>query len=162
MNGTKDGEASDPTLPLLTPKQQAFVDALIEGKTASDAYREAYNCETMSKAAVSVEASRLRRSPKISLWLRHFQRVGMDAAGITVEAHLAELARARELAIAHGQISAGVQAEHYRGKAVGLYEERLRLTSGPSDEELLNSIEETLGKDMAEEIGAALGYGGKQ
>jgi phage terminase small subunit len=82
MNGTKDGEASDPTLPLLTPKQQAFVDALIEGKTASDAYREAYNCETMSKAAVSVEASRLRRSPKISLWLRHFQRVGMDAAGI--------------------------------------------------------------------------------
>jgi hypothetical protein len=67
-----------------------------------------------------------------------------------------------ELAIAHGQISAGVQAEHYRGKAVGLYEERLRLTSGPSDEELLKSIEETLGKDMAEEIGAALGYGGKQ
>ena len=86
----------------------------------------------------------------------------MDAAGITVEADLAELARARELAIAHGQISAGVQAEHYRGKAVGLYEERVRLTSVPSDEELLKSIEETLGKDMAEEIGAALGYGGKQ
>ena len=83
MNGTKDGDVSDPTLPLLTSKQQTFVNALLESKTASDAYREAYNCGAMSKAAVSVEASRLRRSPKISLWLRHFQRVGMDAAGIT-------------------------------------------------------------------------------
>lgn len=57
----------------------------------------------------------------------------MDAARITMEAHLSELARARELAYANGQISAAVQAEHYRGKAVGLYEEQLRLTSGPSD-----------------------------
>jgi hypothetical protein len=54
----------------------------------------------------------------------------------TVEAHLT-LARARELALAHGQISAGVQAEHYRGKAAGLYEDRIRLESGPSDNVLL-------------------------
>jgi hypothetical protein len=33
-----------------------------------------------------------------------------------METHLAELARVREEAITHGQISAGVQAEHYRGK----------------------------------------------
>ena len=35
-------------LPTLTPKQTAFVNALLQGKTASDAYREAYNCENMS------------------------------------------------------------------------------------------------------------------
>ena len=67
-------------LPTLTPKQTAFVNALLQGKTASDAYREAYNCEKMSQGAISVEASRLRRSPKISLWLRHFQRIGLDAS----------------------------------------------------------------------------------
>ena len=81
----------------------------------------------------------------------------MDAAGITVEAHLAELARARELAIAHGQIAAGVQAEHYRGKAAGLYEDRLRLTSGPSDAELVKAIEDLFGEETAAAIGAALG-----
>ncbi|MGZ8399930.1 MAG: hypothetical protein ACXWVI_01320 [Methyloceanibacter sp.] len=74
-----------------------------------------------------------------------------------MESHLAELARARELAIAHGQISAAVQAEHYRGKAAGLYEDRLRLASGPSDFELIKAIEDILGKELAEEIATALG-----
>ena len=74
-----------------------------------------------------------------------------------MESHLAELARARELAIGHGQISAGVQAEHYRGKAAGLYEDRLRLAGGPSDFELIKAIADTLGKELAEEIATALG-----
>jgi phage terminase small subunit len=88
-------------LPTLTPKQTAFVSALLEGKTAADAYRSAYNCENMSPGAIAVEASRLRRCPKISLCLRHYQRIGFDQARITAENHLAELARAREEAIAH-------------------------------------------------------------
>jgi hypothetical protein len=92
--------------------------------------------------------------------LRHYQRIGFDQARITAENHLAELARARELALAHGQISAGVQAEHYRGKAAGLYEDRLRLTLSTSDVELLKALEELLGKDTAEAIGAALGSWG--
>src|SRR5262245_12954039 len=109
-------------LPTLTPKQTAFVSALLEGKSASDAYREAYKCESMSKGAIAVEASRLRRSPKIALHLRHYQRIGLEAGLVTFVGHLSELARSRELAITHGQLAASVQAEHYRGKAAGLYE----------------------------------------
>ena len=92
-------------LPTLTPKQTAFVNALLEGRTASDAYREAYNCENMSRGAVWVEASRLRANTKVALWLRHFQRIGMDAARITMESHLAELARTREFAIATARLA---------------------------------------------------------
>ena len=92
----------------------------------------------------------------MALWLRHFQRIGMDTARVTIEAHLAELARARELALSHGQISAGVQAEHYRGRAAGLYEERLRLAGGASDLELVKAIEDALGRELAEEIATAL------
>ena len=99
MSIKTDNDGPGDELPLLTPKQTAFVDALLRGKTASDAYREAYNCESMSQGAIWVEASRLRRSPKISLWLRHYQRIGADAARMTMKSHLAELARARELAI---------------------------------------------------------------
>jgi hypothetical protein len=144
-------------LPTLTPKQTAFINAVLQGKTAADAYRDSYNCKAMSKAAVSVEASRLRRSPKISLWLRHFQRLGIDAALVTMEAHLAELARAREEAIAHGQISAGVQAEHYRGKAAGLYEEQLSLKSAMSDADLVKAVEQLFDKETTRTISAALG-----
>ena len=73
-----------------------------------------------------------------------------------MEEHLAELARTRELAIGHGQIAAGVQAEHYRGKAVGLYNDRLRLAVEPSDTELIKAIKELLGEETAEAISAAL------
>ena len=144
-------------LPTLTAKQTAFVTGLLEGKTASDAYRIAYNCENMSHGAVWVEASRLRRSPKIALWLRHFQRIGMDSACITIEAHLAELARARELALALGQAAAAVQAEHYRGKAVGLYEDRLRVSASISDADLVEAIDNLLGAEIAKAIGTKLG-----
>jgi hypothetical protein len=75
-----------------------------------------------------------------------------------MEEHLAELARTRELAIGNGQIAAGVQAEHYRGKAAGLYQDRVRLTLEPSDAELIEAIKELLGEETAEAISAALGF----
>ena len=110
----------------------------------------------MCDAAIWVEASRLRRNTKVSLWLRYFQRIGLDAARITMEGHLGELARAREFGLAHGQISAAVQAEHYRGKAAGLYEDRLKLSSGMSDFELLKAIEELFDEETAEAISVGL------
>ena len=82
--------------------------------------------------------------------------MGLDEARISLEGHLAELARARELALALGQAAAAVQAEHYRGKALGLYEDRLRLTIAMTDTELLQAVEATLGREVAEVIGAAL------
>ena len=83
--------------------------------------------------------------------------MGADAAQVTMEAHLAELTRAREEAIASGQISAAVQAEHYRGKVAGLYEHKLALMVGVSAAALLKAIEELLGQETAEVIGVALG-----
>lgn len=144
-------------LPRLTPKQEAFVKGLLEGKSATDAYRAAYDCSCMAEPTVWAEASRLRAHHKISAWLRHYQRIGMDEARVTLKDHLAELARGRELAIAFGQASAAVQAEHYRGKAVGLYEDRLSLSASVSDEELLKTIEGLLGREIAQAIGVKLG-----
>jgi hypothetical protein len=75
--------------------------------------------------------------------------MGVDAARVTREAHLGELVRDRELAIAHGQISAAVQAEHLRGKAAGLYEKRSRILDGPDDAELINAIKQLFGRAFA-------------
>jgi len=150
-------EGDPEELPSLTSKQMAFVHALIKGKSASDAYRAAYDSSNMSDRTIWAEASRLRAHPKVSAWLRHFQRMGMDEARITIKEHLAELARGREAAYALGQASAAVQAEHYRGKAAGLYEEQLLLTVSTSDAELVKAIEDLLGRETAEAIGTGLG-----
>jgi len=144
-------------LPGLTPKQEAFVHALLKGKTASDAYRAAYNAASMADRTIWAEASRLRAHPKVSAWLRHYQRIGMDEARLTLREHLAELARGREVALELGQAAAAVQAEHYRGRAAGLYEDRLHLAVVPSDAELIKAIEELLGKETAKAISTALG-----
>jgi hypothetical protein len=79
----------------------------------------------------------------------------MEEAKITLQDHLAELARGREVALALGQAAAAVQAEHYRGKVIGLYEDRLRIVDGPSDAELIKAIEELLGQEVAQNIAAA-------
>ena len=53
----------------ITDKQQAFIDAIIEGNNLSEAYRLAYDAQNMSKASIHVEACRLAASPKVSLCL---------------------------------------------------------------------------------------------
>jgi phage terminase small subunit len=95
-------------LPTLTPKQHAFVLALLGGKTAFEAYRAAYDSARMADRTIWAEASRLRAHPKVSAWLRHYQRIGMEEAKITLQDHLAELARGREVALALGQAAAAV------------------------------------------------------
>lgn len=54
----------------LTPRQRAFVEALLGGaETLTAAYRSSYTVNKMSSEAVSVEASRLHKHPKVSLAL---------------------------------------------------------------------------------------------
>lgn len=58
-------------LPKLTEKQQSFVlHYSINGNNASDAYRLAYDCPNMSSDAINVEASKMLKHPKVSLWLK--------------------------------------------------------------------------------------------
>lgn len=151
------GTKADDQLPELTPKQLAFVMALLKGKTASDAYREAYDYAGMAANSIWVAASRLRADAKVALWLRHYQLAALNEGKVTLEGHISELTRLREQALDVKQVAAAVQAEHYRGKAAGLYEDRLRLSSGPSDAELIKSIRALLGDDVAKAISVGLG-----
>ena len=144
-------------LPRLTPKQMAFVQALLRGMTASDAYREAYDCEGMAANSIWVAASRLRSDAKVALWLRHYQLAALQEGKVTLEGHLGELTRLREQALDAKQVAAAVQAEHHRGKAAGLYEDRLRITGGPSDAELIKIVKALLGEDVAKAISVGLG-----
>ncbi len=50
----------------LTPKQEAFCYAIVNGKTQSDAYKEAYNAEKMLPNTIYTKASSLMTDGKIS------------------------------------------------------------------------------------------------
>jgi hypothetical protein len=120
-------------LPELTSQQQAFVERLLAGDSASDAYRASYNAGGMTPASIWVASSRLARDAKVTLWLQASRIAGLGSASITLGQHLRELERGREIAYAEGIPGAAIQAERYRGEAAGLYVERLEVTDRRSD-----------------------------
>lgn len=147
-------------LPDLTHKQMAFVHGILQGKTASDAYRAAYDCQGSSDQVIWNEASALRASPTIQAWLTHLRMHALDTGAMTIEGHISELTRLREAAISEGQISAAVQAEVHKGKVLGMYEERLRLMNKTGDSELIQALRAHLGEQAAALIATQLGLAG--
>ena len=51
---------------VLTPKQEKFVQGIVDGKTQTDAYKNAYNTAKMSDSSIYQEASRLMNNPQIT------------------------------------------------------------------------------------------------
>lgn len=113
-------------IPELTHQQQKFVEGILAGRTASDAYRAAYDCSNMQQRTIWAESSRLRANPAVTAWLSAARKAGMGSAVLTHESHLRELERIREIALESGNIGAAVQAETARGKASGHYVEQVR------------------------------------
>jgi hypothetical protein len=137
------GEGVDPAdLPELTPQQKQFVEGILAGKTASDAYRGAYNCDNSSNKTIWVDASRLKNHPDIVLWIDAAKAAGFSAASCTYEEHLRELERLRNVSERSGNLGAAVQAEQLRGKVAGHYVDRIQDMTPQTDAiETLKQIE---------------------
>lgn len=137
-------------LPELTPQQMAFVEGLLAGKTASDAYRAAYDCSNMGKNSVWVDASRLKANPKVSLWVDAARSAGFGRVSCTFDDHMTELARLRGIAERSGNIGAAVQAEQLRGKVAGHYVDRVEdVTKQHDPAQTINEIAALMGDDFA-------------
>lgn len=121
----------------LTEKQEGFCLSIIKGKSASDAYRENYDCGSMKQATINRNAKALMDNNKIATRLDELRKPVRDAACLTMESHLRRL---NELSIAaekEEQFSAAITAETNRGKAAGLYVERIAgADGGPIQEEV--------------------------
>lgn len=126
----------------LTEKQEAFLQAYMETRSPTEAYRRAFDTSKMKKETVSRRAMEMMKHPLIVAAVEKAQRKAMQKACVTLEGHLADLARLRDAAEEDGQFSAAITAEISRGKAVGLYTERVKqeLTGaggGPIDNQLV-------------------------
>ena len=109
----------------LTPKQEAFAQAVVTGLTQSDAYRAAYKVRPGTKAvSINVAASKLMADPNISIRVAKLRETVAKKSQITLETHLSDLLRLREMAAKGKQYSAAITAEVARGKASGVNVER--------------------------------------
>lgn len=112
---------------MLTAQRETFAAALAAGDSQADAYRKAYPRSLKWKQeAVWSEASTLAKDPKVCQRVAELRARAAEANAVTLEGHVAELAELREAAKRAGQLSAAIQAEVARGKASGLYVERLQ------------------------------------
>jgi phage terminase small subunit len=113
---------------MLTPKQESFCLAYIETGNASEAYRRSYDCKKMKPESINRKAKELFDNGKIAARVEELRAPVRQRAQITLEQHLTDLQRLRDLAEGEGKYSAAVAAEVSRGKASGLYVEKVEHT----------------------------------
>lgn len=58
---------------MLTPKQEAFVQNIIQGMSQADAYRSAYSCKNMTDNSIYVNASKLVADAKVAQRLKELR-----------------------------------------------------------------------------------------
>ena len=113
-------------LPELTPQQMKFVDGIVGGLNASDAYRAAYDASGMQPNTIWARASELRSDSKVAVWIDAIKAAGFGRVSCTYDEHMTELARLRGVAERTGNIGAAVQAEQLRGKVAGHYVDQVK------------------------------------
>lgn len=109
----------------LTAKQEAFAQAVVTGKTQADAYRHAFNATKMKAETIQSKACLLMADGKVRARVAELRKPVVEAAQITLAAHLSRLSDLSDKAEKEGKYSAAVAAEIARGKASGLYVEKV-------------------------------------
>lgn len=112
----------------LTSKQENFCLAYVESGSAPDAYRTAYNAEKMTQAAIKADAYKMLTMPKIKARIAELRAPAAKAATLTLVSHLRDLEKLRDKADTANDYGAAIRAEVARGKAAGLYVEKVEMT----------------------------------
>lgn len=111
----------------MTPKREAFAAALARGLTKAAAYREAFPASLKwQDATVWRRASEMSSDRDVQGRVEDLQLKAAAANEVTMAQHIATLEELREEARAEKQFGPAIKAEELRGKASGLYIERLQ------------------------------------
>lgn len=135
---------------MLTIKQENFVLAYIETGNASEAYRRAYNASKMNEATINRNAKALLDSNKIATRIAELRKPVVEQVQITLKNHLEKLAELRDKADASEKWQAAIQAEIARGKASGLYIDKVE-QSGPNGNPIEHTVSNIDVKNLTEE-----------
>ena len=114
---------------MLTPKQEAFAIALASGKTQADAYRSAYDVKATTKPETTQnKAHQLMKKGEVRARVEELKKPIIEAAGITLESHLARLEHLGKKAEDAESYTAAISAEVARGKVAQLYTDNINVT----------------------------------
>jgi hypothetical protein len=110
---------------MLTAKQEAFSKLVADGQPQADAYRQAYNAESMKPAVVWSEASRLASHPKVAARIERLQ-AERDAirSMLVLDQEEAILLQLQHEALTARTDSARIKALELLGKHAGMFSER--------------------------------------
>lgn len=123
-------------LPKLTEKQWKFVLFYnANGNKPNPAYRKSYDCSNMSEKAISVEASRLLKNPKVALWIEYAkqqtQEVFKDEIKYSAKDCFDELAEVQARAKKDkGNYTQEIKAIELKGKLAGHFVDKHQVTGG--------------------------------
>ena len=113
----------------LTPKQENFCLAYLETGNASEAYRRAYDVSNMKPESVNRLAKAQLENVKIASRIEELRAPIREKAMLTLESHLARLEELSRRAEEAEQFGPAITAETNRGKAAGLYTDKVDVTS---------------------------------
>ena len=114
---------------MLTPKQEAFAIAVASGMTQADAYRSAYNVKPETKPeSVQQKAYQIMQKVEVRSRVEELKKPIIEAAGITLESHLARLEHLGKKAEDAESYTAAISAEVARGKVAQLYTDNINVT----------------------------------
>lgn len=123
-------------LPTLTDKQEKFIlKYLTNGNNAREAYRQSYDCENSTEATIDVEASKLLKHPKVSLWLKqancNIQEVFKEEIKYSVKDCFVELERIRDKTEDSSKtVNTALRAVELKGKLAGHFVDKHVVAGG--------------------------------
>lgn len=123
----------------LTSKQKKFCElVLLPSHTFTQAYKEAYDNDTMSNRAVYVECHRLLKNPKVALYLKELSEKAQEKFAYKAEDSFRKLNEIQEMALKSADFSPAITAEKLKGTLYGLHIDRKDITS--KGKELGNTV----------------------
>ena len=126
----------------LTPKQDDFCHKFLELKSASAAYRAAYDAEKSRPETVHRNAAALLNNNKIITRLDELRAKADQYTEITLEEVSTALRTALEMALDSGQSSAATAAAMGLGKLGGLVTDRQRIETVDEGQAHLDALQE--------------------
>jgi len=103
----------------LTPKQEKFVQVYIETGNATEAYRQAYNCENMKPESINRNAKAQLDNTKIASRINIYNEKHLERHNVTIDSLTKELEEAKTFAYREKQTSAAVSAIMGKAKIHG-------------------------------------------
>lgn len=118
----------------LTPKQEAFCQAIVSGLSQADAYRKAYDAKAMKPAVIQNKASLLMKRGEVRVRIENLRKPVIEKLQYGLEQAMAEAADAFAVSKAKEQGGAMVAAVQLRAKLNGLLVDRSEVRTGPLDD----------------------------